>query len=79
MNGPSEMSHVVKFQPKFYKYIFSLYFMAVSPPNPRKRKLDYNVDQATYDEFAKACSRKGLAPQIIVEQAMRKFVQEERI
>jgi len=53
--------------------------MAVSPPNPRKRKLDYNVDQAAYDEFVKACSRKGLAPQIVLEQAMRKFAQEGRV
>ena len=53
--------------------------MAVSPPNPRKRKLDYNVDQSAYDEFVKACSRKGMAPQIILEQAMRKFTQTGQI
>ena len=53
--------------------------MAATPPGPKKRKLDYNVDQNTYDEFAKACSRKGFAPQIILEQAMRKFAQDGRI
>ena len=53
--------------------------MAVSPPNPRKRKLDYEVDQATYDEFVKMCSRKGWAPHIILEQAMKKFVQNGQI
>lgn len=49
--------------------------MAATPPGPKKRKLDYNVDQNTYDEFAKACSRKGMAPQVVLEQAMRKFTQ----
>ncbi len=53
--------------------------MAATPPGPKKRKLDYNVDQHTYDEFAKACSRKGFAPQIILEQAMRKFTQNGQI
>ncbi len=53
--------------------------MAASPPNAKKRKLDYNVDQNTYDEFAKACSRKGFAPQIILEQAMKKFTQTGQI
>ena len=53
--------------------------MAATPPGPRKRKLDYNVDQVAYDEFVKACSRKGMAPQIILEQAMRKFAQTGQI
>jgi len=53
--------------------------MAASAPGPKKRKLDYNVDQATYDEFAKACSRKGMAPQVILEQAMRKYTQTGQI
>ncbi|MDP1695887.1 MAG: hypothetical protein Q8L29_03170 [archaeon] len=53
--------------------------MAASPPNAKKRKLDYNVDQNIYDEFAKACSRKGFAPQIILEQAMKKFTQTGQI
>ena len=67
------------FNPNFYKFHFSPYFMAATPPSPKKRKLDYNVDQTTYDEFAKACSRKGFAPQIILEQAMRKFTQTGQI
>ena len=53
--------------------------MAATAPGAKKRKLDYNVDQAIYDEFAKACSRKGFAPQIILEQAMRKFVQTGQV
>jgi len=47
--------------------------------SPKKRKLEYNVDQNTYDEFVKACSRKGYAPQVILEQAMRKFTQNGQI
>jgi len=53
--------------------------MASKAPEARKRKLDYNVDQAVYDEFAKACSRKGYAPQVILEQAMKKFNQTGQI
>jgi len=53
--------------------------MAATAPGPRKRKMEYNVDQATFDDFAKACSRKGFAPQIILEQAMRKFTQTGQI
>jgi hypothetical protein len=53
--------------------------MASTPPGARKRKLDYNVDQVTYDEFAKMCSRKGMAPQIVIEQAMKKFNQTGQI
>ena len=53
--------------------------MAATPPSGKKRKLDYMVDQATFDEFMKACSRKGFAPQIILEQAMRKFIQNGQI
>ncbi len=53
--------------------------MAATPPDAKKRKLDYNVSQAVYDEFIKACSRKGFAPQIILEQAMKKFTQTGQI
>ena len=53
--------------------------MAATPPGAKKRKLDYNVDQAIYDEFVKTCSRKGFAPQIILEQAMKKFVQTGQV
>ena len=41
----------------------------------KKREMKYNIDQNIYDEFVKACSRKGMAPQVIVEQAMKKFVE----
>ena len=53
--------------------------MAATPPGAKKRKLDYNVDQAIYDDFVKACSRKGLAPQVILEQAMKKFNQTGQV
>ena len=53
--------------------------MASTPPGAKKKKIDYNVDQATFDEFMKACSRKGYAPQVIIEQAMRKFIQNGQI
>ncbi len=49
------------------------------PPGTKKRKMDYMIDQNTFDEFTKACSRKGFAPQIILEQAMKKFVQNGQI
>jgi hypothetical protein len=42
--------------------------MAATPPDAQKRKLDFNVDRFTYDAFAKECSHKGFAPQIILEK-----------
>ncbi|HLC31047.1 MAG TPA: hypothetical protein VJK51_00095 [Candidatus Nanoarchaeia archaeon] len=53
--------------------------MAATPPGAKKRKMDYMVDQSTFDEFVKACGRKGFAPQIILEQAMRKFTQQGQL
>ena len=50
--------------------------MASYPPGPQKAKLNYSIDRKTYDEFVKLCSRKGFAPQVILEQAMKKFVQQ---
>ncbi len=47
--------------------------MASYPPGPQKMKIDYNIDRKIYDDFAKACSRKGFAPQVIVEKLMAKF------
>jgi len=45
----------------------------------KKREMKYNIDQNTYDEFVKAYSRKGLAPQVLLEQAMKKFIQTGQI
>lgn len=53
--------------------------MAATPPGPRKQKIDYNIDKDTYDKFAKACSLKGFAPQVIIERAMKKFVETGQI
>jgi len=53
--------------------------MASTPPGAQKMRLDYNVDRKIYDDFAKACSRKGFAPQIIVEKLMAKFNQTGQI
>jgi len=42
-------------------------------------RIDYNIDRKPYDGFIKACSRKGFAPQIIVEKAMKKFIETGQI
>ncbi|MCX6746985.1 MAG: hypothetical protein NTU63_02520 [Candidatus Pacearchaeota archaeon] len=47
--------------------------MASYPPGPQKARIDYNIDRKTYDEFAKTCSRKGFAMQVIIEKMMKKF------
>ena len=53
--------------------------MASTPPGPQKIKIDYNIDRKVYDDFAKACSRKGFAPQVIIEKLMAKFNQTGQI
>lgn len=45
----------------------------------KKREMRYSIDQGTYDEFVKICTRKGLAPQILIEQFMRKYNQTGQI
>ena len=45
----------------------------------KKREMKYNIDQNTYDEFMKVCSKKGLAPNVLIEQAMKKFIQTGQI
>ncbi|MFH1238190.1 MAG: hypothetical protein ABIH79_00530 [archaeon] len=49
--------------------------MASTAPGPQKIRVDYNIDRKTYDEFAKACSKKGFAQQVIIEKAMKRFVE----
>lgn len=49
--------------------------MASTPPGAQKMKIDYTVDRKTYDEFAKMCSRKGFAPQVVVEKLMKRFTE----
>jgi hypothetical protein len=53
--------------------------MATYPPDPRKRKLDFNIAQNIYDDFAKLCSRKGFAMQVIIEKMMAKFNQTGQV
>ncbi|MGA2130098.1 MAG: hypothetical protein ABSG05_00580 [Candidatus Pacearchaeota archaeon] len=53
--------------------------MASYPPGPQKVKIDYNIDRKAYDDFVRTCSRKGMAPQVILEQAMRKYAQTGQI
>ena len=49
--------------------------MASTPPGAKKQKIDYVVDKNIYDNFMKMCGKKGFAPQIVVEKAMRKFAE----
>jgi hypothetical protein len=53
--------------------------MAATPPDAQKRRLEYNVDRRVYDEFMKACSNKGFAPQVVLEKMMAKFNQTRQI
>ena len=53
--------------------------MASTPPGPQKMRIDYQIDKKTYDDFMKACSRKGFAPNVIVEKAMKKFTETGQI
>lgn len=62
-----------------YKQLFFVLLMAATPPGPQKMRIDYNIDRKTYDDFVKMCSRKGFAPQIIVEKCMRKFIETGQI
>lgn len=63
----------------FYKPVLLKKIMAATAPGARKKKLDYTVDGAVFDDFMKACSRKGYAPQVILELAMKKFIQNGAI
>ncbi|MBT4825073.1 hypothetical protein HN695_07235 [Candidatus Woesearchaeota archaeon] len=48
--------------------------MAATPKAAKKMRLDYNVDRGVYDDFVKACSRKGYAPNVVIERLMKKFI-----
>ncbi|MBW2965088.1 hypothetical protein KY363_06530 [Candidatus Woesearchaeota archaeon] len=49
--------------------------MAATPKGPQKVRIDYNIDKPTYDEFVKACGKKGYAPNVVVERLMKKFIE----
>jgi hypothetical protein len=53
--------------------------MASTPPGAQKMRIDYNIDRKIYDNFIKICSKKGFAPQVIVERAMKKFIETGQI
>ena len=73
------MNNNFQSKPNIYKGVAFKKAMAATPPGAKKRKLDLNIDQVAYDEFMKACSRRGFAPQVVLEQAMRKFAQSGQI
>jgi hypothetical protein len=47
--------------------------MAASLKMPQKARTDFSVDKQTYDDFMKACSRKGYAPNVVIEKLMKKY------
>ena len=49
--------------------------MASTPKGPQKMKLDYTIDRQVYDDFIRACSHKGYAPQIVIERLMKKYTE----
>jgi hypothetical protein len=53
--------------------------MAASLKLPQKARTDYSVDKQVYDDFMKACSKKGFAPNVIVERMMKKYTETGQI
>lgn len=53
--------------------------MAASLKAAKKMRLDYNVDRKIYDEYVKMCSRKGFAPNVIIERLMKKYTENGQI
>ena len=51
--------------------------MAATPPDAQKKKIEANIDRQVYDNFMKACSRKGFAPQVVIEKMARKFIETD--
>ncbi len=49
--------------------------MAASLKAAKKMKLDFNVDRGVYDNFVKACSKKGFTPNVIVERLMKRYIE----
>jgi len=47
--------------------------MAATPKKAQKVRLDYNIDKEIYDNFVRNSSKKGFAPNVIVERLMKKF------
>ncbi|MBN2880681.1 hypothetical protein JXM83_01390 [Candidatus Woesearchaeota archaeon] len=53
--------------------------MAASLKAAKKMKIDYNIDREIYDNFVKACTRKGFTPNVIIERLMKKFNDTEQV
>lgn len=47
--------------------------MASTPPGAKKQRVDWNLDKKTYDNFVRTCSRKGYAPQVMIEKLLQKY------
>jgi len=47
--------------------------MASVAPGPKKRRIDYNIDGKIYDAFIKNCSKRGFAPQVLIERFIAKY------
>ena len=56
-----------------YKLSYCFFVMGTYPPDAQKREMKCNIDRRVYDDFAKMCSRKGFAMQVIVQKLMEKF------
>ncbi|MGE0792907.1 MAG: hypothetical protein AB7V77_01860 [Candidatus Woesearchaeota archaeon] len=53
--------------------------MAASLKKQQKFEIKYAIDKQIYDEFVKACSKKGFAPGVVVEKFMEKYNQTGNI
>ena len=53
--------------------------MAATAPGPKKQRIDYNLDKAIYEKFVKSCSRKGYAPQVIIERLIKKYTETGQV
>ncbi len=49
--------------------------MAAVPKGAQKVRIDYNIDKQIYDQFVSLCSKKGFAPQVVVERFMKKYIE----
>lgn len=47
--------------------------MAATPKGPSRIQLDWYIDREAYNNYVRACSSKGFAPQVVVERLMRKY------
>ncbi|MDD3174949.1 MAG: hypothetical protein PHU51_00560 [Candidatus Nanoarchaeia archaeon] len=53
--------------------------MAASLKKQAKVEIKYGIDKEIYDNFVRACSKKGFAPNVVVEKFMEKYNQTGQI